>query len=49
MQTLKSYLAGRWCKGDAADQRPLHNPTTEAVLAEASASGLGADGRADLI
>ena len=36
---LKSYLAGEWVDGTGPGA-PLHDPTTEAVLAEFSTQGL---------
>ena len=45
MHTLQSYVLGRWTSGSSAPT-PLHNPTTEAVLAEVRSGGF--DGRAVL-
>ncbi len=39
MKTLKSYLEGKWVAGSGSGA-PLHDPTTEEVLAEASTEGL---------
>ena len=38
MKVVRSYLNGEWCEG--GDARPLFNPTTEEVLAEAGTGGL---------
>ena len=39
MERLKSYVEGRWVEG-RGEATPLHNPATEAVLAEAPSGGL---------
>ena len=39
MKTLKSYVEGKWVAGHGQG-RPLHNPTTEEVIAEASTDGI---------
>jgi len=39
MKTLKSYVEGQWVAGQGQG-RPLHNPTTEEVIAEASTEGI---------
>ena len=39
MIRLKSYVAGQWAEG-AGNFRPLHDPTTEVQIAEASTDGV---------
>ena len=39
MQTLSSYLMGAWCAGDD-EGSPLYDPTTEAIVARTSTTGL---------
>ncbi len=39
MKTLRSYVAGRWHEADS-DFAPLHNPSTEEVIARASSRGV---------
>jgi oxepin-CoA hydrolase/3-oxo-5,6-dehydrosuberyl-CoA semialdehyde dehydrogenase len=39
MQTLESYVAGRWQAG-SGKQAPIENPTSEEVIAEASSQGV---------
>lgn len=40
METLESYLAGEWRRGDASGNATLVNPATEAAIAETSSKGL---------
>lgn len=45
MHTLQSYVLGRWTSGNSAPT-PLHDPTTEAAIAEVRSGGF--DGRSVL-